>query len=406
MGRSAGRAAKGWPDGAARTVADLPTPTLVLRAEALERNLAAMAAWCAREGVLLAPHGKTTMAPALFRRQLDAGAWGITVADVQQAAVALAAGARTILIANELARVDDCAWVARTLAQRPGVRILSCVDDVAGVELAARGTAEGAPDGPAPELLVEVGYAGGRCGVRGAEAALAVARAVVASPRLRLAGIEGYEGLIAAQAPLTAVQRVDAFLGELAGIALRLAPLMEVEHPLLTAGGSAYFDRVAAILGPAARALGWPLVLRSGCYLTHDHGLYARLAPDADPARAAGAPRFEPALELHASVLSLPEPGRAIAGFGRRDASYDAGLPVVLRVLGRDGRAAPSADGLAVVALNDQHAFVDVPAGSALRVGDTLVCGISHPCTTFERWRAIALADADDRVLETIETRF
>ena len=84
---------KGWPAGTAPAAAiaaglhvdDLPLPVLVLHEDALAHNLAAMAAWCERERLLLAPHGKTTMAPRLFRRQLDAGAWGITVATVHQA---------------------------------------------------------------------------------------------------------------------------------------------------------------------------------------------------------------------------------------------------------------------------------------------------------------------------------
>jgi D-serine dehydratase len=396
------RMTKGWPDGEVRTVADLPTPTLVLLASALERNIAAMAAWCARRGVLLAPHGKTTMAPALFSRQLAAGAWGITVATVQQAAVALDAGVRRILIANQLATGADCAWVAHALAARPDVRMPFLVDDLAGVELAARAAAAHA--GPPLELLVEVGYAGGRCGVRDPDAAVALADAIAASDRLRLAGVEGYEGLIDAADGESAVERVDAFLARLATTAERIAPLVQVEHPLLSAGGSAYFDRVVTMLGPAASALGWPLVLRSGCYLTHDHGLYARLTPAG--VREHDAPRFEPALELHASVLSVPEPGRAIVGLGRRDAGHDADLPVVLRIDPVDDRPAPQVDGVQVVALNDQHAFLDLPSGLPLRIGDTVVCGISHPCTTVERWRTIALADDDGRVLEATETRF
>lgn len=392
--------AKGWPEGRARHVPDLRLPALVLRATALERNIAAMASWCERSGVLLAPHGKTTMAPALFRRQLAAGAWGITVADVRQAAVALHAGAERVLVANELASADDVAWVVRAQAERPGVRIPFCVDDEAGVALAAR-AAEAAPKAPPLEVLVELGYSGGRCGARDVATAVRVARAVAAEPRLRLAGVEGYEGLIGGPEGRTELRAVDAFLTELTVAAAAIAPLVEAPEPLLTAGGSAYFDRVVALLGPAARSLGWSLVLRSGCYVTHDHGLYARLAPGDEDA-----PRFEPALELHARVLSAPEPGRAIAGFGRRDASYDAGLPVILRVLPADGRPAPPGHDLTVVALNDQHAHLELGPGTELRVGDTLVCGISHPCTTFERWRAIALADDDGRLLDAVETCF
>jgi D-serine deaminase-like pyridoxal phosphate-dependent protein len=150
-------------------------------------------------------------------------------------------------------------------------------------------------------------------------------------------------------------------------------------------------------------------VLRSGCYLTHDSGYYAARSP-LDGAALAGAERLRPALELWGAVLSRPEPGLAVVGFGKRDAPYDLSLPTPERVRrsGPDGRPVltPVDPGeLTVTALNDQHALVavgDVP----LAVGDWIGCGISHPCTAFDKWRLVPVVEDDGTVLEAVETCF
>jgi D-serine dehydratase len=151
---------------------------------------------------------------------------------------------------------------------------------------------------------------------------------------------------------------------------------------LATAGGSAFFDRVVEAL-----QFDFPVrvILRSGCYITHDDGLYAESSPLTE---------LRAALELWARVLSCPEPGLAIAGFGKRDAPYDVGLPVVR-----------SHEGVRVDAVNDQHAYLHDPDG-VLSVGDTVVCGISHPCTAFDKWPLIGLVDDDDVVIGGVRTRF
>lgn len=358
---------KGWPEGGAEglRVADLPTPSLVLRESALAHNVEAMAAWCAERGVALAPHGKTTMAPAIFRRQLDAGAWGLTVFDVRQARVAVEAGAERVLIANEVLDARDLAWIA----SRPAGSTLFYVDSDEGVARAAG------------DVLLEVGYAGGRTGVR--DDAMALADRIAAAPGLRLAGVAAFEGLLEDGAA------IDALLDRVAGLALALRDRF-AGPPILSAGGSAHFARVVERLRPAAEELGGTVILRSGCYVTHDHGLYANAL-----AGATGVPELRAALELRGRVLSRPEPGRAIVDVGRRDCGYDSGLPIAL-----DRRGT-------VTALNDQHAYLDLEdPDDDLAPGDLVTFGISHPCTTLERWRLIPLVDDDDRVIDAIETRF
>lgn len=147
----------------------------------------------------------------------------------------------------------------------------------------------------------------------------------------------------------------------------------------------------------------WSLVLRSGCYVTHDHGLYSRIAPAGRNAPAV--PVLEPALEAWAPVLSRPERETAVLGIGRRDISFDAGNPVVLR-----GRAAGGTildtGGAVVRRLFDQHAVLSVPAGSGFAPGDEVCLGISHPCTTFDKWRWIPVLDAGDRITDVVRTFF
>lgn len=354
-------------------------PVALLSERALAHNIELMARYCREHGALLAPHVKTTMAPHIIDAQLAAGAWGATVAHVGQARVLREHGVGRIVIANQVTTPGELSWVAAD------GETLIYVDSVEGVRAAA---GCGAP----LRVLLEVGYAGGRTGCRTREEAIAVAREVAATDGLQLAGVAAFEGLIGD------VAAVDGFLGEVAAVAeaLRLPSGF-----LLTAGGSAYFDRVVAVLGPAAERLGGRLLLRSGCYVTHDHGVYERTGPGA---RGALGGAFEPALEVWAPVLSRPEAGRALVGAGKRDLAYDMGLPIALPELVREGERLPFAG--QVVALNDQHAHLEVDERAELRPGDLVGFGISHPCALFDRWRELALVDADRRVLEMIATLF
>jgi D-serine deaminase-like pyridoxal phosphate-dependent protein len=376
---------KGWPDLGCRAsevaglgvrVEDLGTPALTIGEAALSHNVAAMAEWCASRGVALAPHTKTTMTPRLMERQLDAGAWGLTVANARQARVALASGAQRIVIANEVTVAADLAWIC----SQAEVDVLFCVDSLDGLALAE--FEHRRAGGPPLPVLVEVGCEGRRCGLRSTDAVAELARAVARSPHVALRGIEGFEGLSAEPGAL-----LEAIL---AG-AQAIAPLVDHADPILTAGGSSYFDLVVAALGPAADELGWTLSLRSGCYVTHDHGIYAEAAGRRPP----DAPRFEAAIEVRASVLSRPQPDRLILDCGRRDVSFDAGLPVVL-----------DHDELVVVALDDQHAHVWVDGSCDLAVGDVVRLGISHPCSTLDRWQVLALVDDSGRVVEAMPTCF
>src|SRR5204863_6442617 len=142
---------------------------------------------------------------------------------------------------------------------------------------------------------------------------------------------------------------------------------------VLTAGGSVFFDRVVERLSSLELGRHVRLVLRSGCYVTHDSGTYDLVSPFGS---GSGDLRLQPALEAWGAVLSRPEPELAIVGFGKRDVSHDVDLPRPELVNGRDGLRAVS--GVTVTALNDQHAYVRLPPNEPLAVGDLLGCGIAH----------------------------
>ncbi|ADB49101.1 alanine racemase [Conexibacter woesei] len=401
---------KGWPDArgidaAVAAGADVlggafRYPLALLKDAAIDRNVAAMAAYCTAQDVLLAPHAKTTMAPALCRRQLDAGAWGLTVATWAQAQTMWEAGFHRLVLANPLVGAGEIAWAATSAGDG---EIVSFADDVDAVRRLDAGVAAAAPGACLP-VLVEVGYAGGRCGVRSVAAAVELASEIAALPHLELAGVAGFEGLLAAGAEPSELARVAGYLAAIAEAAEAIAArgLFGARPPLLSAGGSSFFDLAVDALAPTARALGGRVLLRSGCYVTHDHGIYARTGPSGG--RAPIAP-FEPALEVWGLVLSRPEPGRAIAGVGKRDVAFDMGLPQPVAWRRGDGPVQAAPD-VTTDALNDQHAHLVLAADADLRPGDLIGFGISHPCAAFDRWRSLALVDERYRLRGEIATSF
>jgi D-serine deaminase-like pyridoxal phosphate-dependent protein len=371
-------------------------PVLVLKRDALAHNAATMAAFCAGHGLALAPHGKTSMAPALFRSQLAAGAWGITLATANQLLVARDAGVSRLFLANELLDSRALRWLVAEREADPAFEFYSYVDSAAGVE-ALRGAVTGA--GRDFTVVVELGYPGGRTGVRTVAEAGELARLAASVPGIAVAGVAGYEG------GLSTVDEAAAYLRSLREAAAAVAPVVPADRPVLvSAGGSAYFDTVAAELPgplPDGRAV-WPL-LRSGAYLTHDDGFYR----EKTPFRRLGNGWLEPALEVWAQVTSVPEPGLVLVGMGKRDAPFDEGLPVpkLVRRAGATGDPEPL-DGVTLTKLNDQHAYLSAPAGMALAPGDLIGFGISHPCTAFDKWRVIPVVDAGYRVTDLVPTYF
>ncbi len=401
-----GRTAAEFGSGSLR-LSDLQTPLLTLDAAALTGNVAKMARWCAEHGVRLAPHGKTTMAPALWAAQLEAGAWGITLANAAQLRVARRFGVRTLMLANGLTDPSAIRWVADQVAA--GARIVSWVDSVAGVHR-LEGVLDAAAAGPL-EVLVEIGGRGGRTGARGVDAARKVAEAVRTASRLRLGGVGGYEGALAHTWDEAGLGAVRAYLADFRQLHETLAgtDVYETDEVILTAGGSAYFDDVVEILGPCAGS-GVEVILRSGAYVIHDDGFYRGISPlsrrDPDAGDA-----FVSAMHGWARVVSRTEPGLAILEGGKRDLPFDEGLPIpqgIGRELGQPLRPLP---GAAITAVNDQHAFLRYPDEFEVQPGEVVRLGLSHPCTALDKWTLMPVVDSvadpiDPVVVGTVRTYF
>ncbi|NKQ58789.1 amino acid deaminase [Amycolatopsis sp. K13G38] len=379
-------------------------PLVVLDAAALEHNLRTMAAWCAGHGVALAPHGKTTMAPQLFDRQAAHGAWAITAANASQLRVYRAFGVSRIVFANQLVDPAALRWLAAELAADHSFEFCCWVDSVRGAELM---TAALAGSGRQVDVLVELGADPGRTGVRDETTALDVAEAVRRSPALRLAGVGGYEGALAHDASERSREIVTGYLRTLRELTITLAQrgfFADVPQVIVTAGGSAYFDQVAREL-----TTGWPAgmpvlpVLRSGAYVTHDDGFYRGISPLGVRPRIDGTPGLRPALRAWAQVTSNPASDLALLTLGKRDASFDEGLPEPR--LHRANGTTTRLPGHTVTALNDQHAFVALPAGSPLAVGDWVGLGLSHPCTVFDKWPLIPVVEGET-VTDFVRTYF
>ncbi|HVK32756.1 MAG TPA: alanine racemase [Burkholderiaceae bacterium] len=390
---------------------DLPLPIAVLKRDAVAHNIDWLQRQVRHWGIDLAPHGKTTMSPQLFQRQLDAGAWGITFATVTQLAVGVAAGVRRALIANQVLGDADLGAIQQLLRDHAGLRIVFLVDSAAQLNLIEDWSTRHAGSVPF-EVLLELGLPGGRTGCRTHDEALALAQRLHASAAVAFVGIECYEGLGAKGNSEVDVPYASALMDRVEAIARECDArgLFDIDEVLLSAGGSAIFDLVATRLTPA---LGRPVrgLLRSGCYVTHDHGTYKRFVSVVET-RLGCAPgdALRPALEVWTHVQSCPEPGLALLAAGRRDLSFDIEMPIPLLRAAR-GAMTPHAVPASwkITALNDQHAHLRWDAADATQapqVGERVGLGISHPCTTFDKWHWMPMVDEHYRVVDAAVMHF
>ena len=394
---------KGAANPADHLVRDVSLPALVIHRDALEHNIGWMQDFVTRSGAVLAPHGKTSMAPALFRRQLEQGAWGLTLATAVQTCTAYAAGVRRVLMANQLVGRANMALIADLQAD-PVFEFHCMVDHPDNV--AALG-AYFAERGQRLNVMIEYGVVGGRCGCRSEQEVMALAAAIEAQPALALTGIEGYEGVIHGEQAVSGIRQFAASLVRLA-LQLQRDGAFALDKPIITASGSAWYDLIAEGFEAEAASGRFLSVLRPGSYVVHDHGIYKDAQCCVLERRSDLHEGLRPALEVWAHVQSLPEPGFAVIALGKRDVAFDAGLPLplkryregVLPVVGED------ISGCKVTAVMDQHAFMSIAAGTQLRVGDIISFGTSHPCLTFDKWRTGCLVDEQFTVIESFAIEF
>ncbi|WP_030800926.1 amino acid deaminase [Streptomyces sp. NRRL S-337] len=379
------------------------TPVLALSAEAVEHNLAALETYSTRHGLAFAPHGKTCMAPQLFARQLEHGAWGITAAVPHQARVYRTYGIQRIFLANELVDAAALRWLAGELAADPDFRFVCYVDSLPGIALMDTALREAGATRPV-DVVIELGAGeGARTGVRTEAECLELADAIAGVDTLRLVGVAGYEG----EVPDADGERVRAWLRRLVALAVefdKAGRFADLDRIIVSAGGSAWFDAVAEVFEEIP-ALSAPVLklLRSGAYVSHDDGHYRRLTPFN---RVPEEGDLQPAFRLWAQVVSRPTPGQAFLNAGKRDAAHDLDLPRAQVVRsGRDGTERP-ADGITVTGLSDQHAWLATERAGDVEVGDWVGLGLSHPCTSFDKWQLIPLVERDGTVVDFVRTFF
>jgi D-serine dehydratase len=382
---------------------DLSLPSAVLYQDRLQNNLQWMQQFITAYGVKLSPHGKTTMAPRLFAMQLTAGAWGITLATAHQTRVAYEHGVRRVLMANQLIGKSNMEIVARLLRD-PEFEFYCLVDLAVQVDQLG---AFFSKSGQRLRVLLELGVEGGRAGVRDESQLRSV---LDASSRwtnaIALCGVEIYEGVLDNEAS------IRSFLRHAVVVTQRLAAEGRFHRdPILLSGaGSAWYDVVAEEFSPAQFGSAVDIVLRPGCYLTHDIGSYrvsqARIL-EQNPIAQRMTSKLLPALHVWAYVQSMPEAERAIIGMGKRDAAFDSGLPVPALHY-RPGAAAPqpALKHWTVSKMMDQHAYLTVAPGDDLRVGDMIGFDIAHPCLTFDKWRSLPVLNAAYDVIDLVQTYF
>lgn len=383
---------------------DLSLPSAVLYQDKLLHNLNWMQRFIAAYGVKLAPHGKTTMTPRLFQMQLESGAWGITLATAHQTLAAYEHGVRRVLMANQLVGKENMAMIARLLKDS-GFEYFCLVDSKAQIEqLGAFFSARG----KRLNVLVELGVAGGRTGARDQEQLQSVLSALSRwSQSLVLSGVEIYEGVLDNE---TAIRD---FLGWTVSVTKKLVENGQIQRKpaLLSGAGSAWYDVVADVFSEAGFGDAVEVVLRPGCYLTHDVGLYREAQTkilQRNPVARQMHSGLLPALQVWAYVQSIPEPERAIVAMGKRDAAFDAGMPVPALHYRPGGEGLPQRvpEQWAVTKMMDQHAYLRIAAQDDLQVGDMIGFDISHPCLTFDKWRVLPVLNAQYQVVDVLQTFF
>lgn len=324
-----------------RTIAEIPTPALVIDLPAMERNIRRMADFFAEGPCRLRPHFKAHKTPEIARRQLAAGSCvGITCATVAEAE-AVAPFCDDILIANEIIGADKAARIA-ALARRADVKV--AIDSLQGLRaMAAAAQAAGTTVG----VLVDVNVGMPRCGVLSEEEAISLARRVDATPGLRLRGLMGYEGHAVGLPDRSAREsQARTSMTKLLSTA-RAFHAFGLPCDIVSAGGTGTYDITGRIEGVTE--------VQAGSYVLMDTA-YAKLSLP-----------FEMAFYVLATVISRPSPSMCVADCGLKAVTEDHGNPSVA-----------DTPGASVLFLSDEHATITVPPDCTLQPGDRLRLWPSH----------------------------
>jgi D-serine deaminase-like pyridoxal phosphate-dependent protein len=321
----------------------LSTPNLLLDLDALERNIAAMAAHTKAAGIKLRPHAKGAKSIEIGKRQMAAGAAGICCSTLGEAEVIAGSGIEGVLITSPVVTPVMIERLVALNAKTNGLMVAA--DDPANVDALAAAAQK------AKKILgviVEFDVGQGRTGTRSVEAAVALAHRVKASPHLLYSGIQAYYGHLQ-HVPVFA-ERVKAAEAQMARVRDLLAALAAAElmPQIVTGGGTGTFD-----IDPAGKVY---TEIQPGSYPFMDRE-YLEI-----PVTAAGRPVFEPSLFVQASVVSAHGEGFAVVNAGYKSFATEGGMPIV--------RSPKLADAKYKL-MGDEHGGIDYdPKGGRLKVGD------------------------------------
>ena len=364
-------------------------PIMVLKESALNNNIAQMMSFCDSVKAELAPHVKTTMSPQLAKMQIAAGVSALTVANFWQASIFLNFGFKKMIIANEVLDPMAIAAIAK-INKLKQAEIIFYVDSILALEIIQKHT----PLEGEQNLFIEIGTENGRGGVRELSLVEQLAQRIRADKRLNLIGVTGFEGAVPdAARGRRGEKKISKFCQKIVAAAELAYPYKSDQPFVISAGGSAYFDIVARELNKFEKPR--RLLLRSGGYITHDHKYYEEIYPFASTDRS-----FQPAIEVWAQVISKPEKGFGVLNLGKRDIGNDLHNPIPIKSY--DGQV--KSFSAVIEKLNDQHGYLRTSAD--FQLAQLIGLGISHPCTTFDKWRLVPLVNDNYDVVDCLQTFF
>lgn len=388
---------------------DVSFPAAVINEQALLNNANWMQTFTEKTNVKLAPHGKTTMSPELFNIQLQQGCWGMSLATVPQVVTAYKSGVKRIILANQLIGRRHFEIIADLLSQGD-LEFYCFVDSIENADRLGRFFSDKSVK---LNILLEIGVMGGRCGWRDIENITQLCNAIKVFSCLKICGVSFYEGVIHGE---NAINNIIDFVKSIVTLSQRLYEqgVFHSDNVIITGAGSAWYDLVAEHLQIQNTHVEFTPILRPGCYLIHDTGIYQD-AQNAVIARSELACRLgteatgnlESSLFVWAYVYSVPEPGLVVVGMGKRDVAFDAGFPTP-DLHFRPGNVAPikASSDWRIINIMDQHCMMEVNADADLKSGDLLSFSTSHPCLTMDKWRTISLIDSNFVVTKQISTYF
>ena len=398
---------------------DIQFPILTINESKFNKNIFSMKKYTDSNKVLLAPHSKTSMSPQLLSRIDKLGCWGFTVANNQQLSVLLQMGIKKIILANLITN-DSNMYNFFELVKKYNKTsdVYICVDSKFGVNLLNKISFK-YKFNINIKILIEVGLKNSRSGIRNIKSLKSLVNSINKLPmNFALSGVLFYEGASKTNNYFSSINNVKksiAFAISSFDFLIQNNFIKDNEY-ILSGGGSEFFDLVVDAFNNYKSTKKVKFVIRPGSYIAYGDGYYTSALNKIDNRKkiiiknktVKASSLFKPALELWSFVISQQDKGKAVLNFGKRDVSFDLGLPIPLAIY-RNRKLFKKIDNtknIKIYKLNDQHAFIKFNSKFNLKVGDLLKFGVSHPCITIDNWNTLYMIDNRNIITEAVKTIF